>query len=263
MLLASTNPACVAYDPAWGFELAVIVKDALRRMYGDDAENVFYYLTLYNEPYQQPAAPDGVEEGILRGLYLYAAAPTPDAATGRAKRNGDRPHAQVLASGIAVRLALQAQQLLADDWGVAADVWSATSWNELRRDAVAAEEWNLLHPDDAPRTPYVTTALADRPGPVVAVSDWMRAVPDQISCWVPGEFSSLGTDGFGRSDTRAALRRHFHIDAESITVAVLAALAERGEVKSESVGEAIARYELFDERAAGGSTEAQQPDTAS
>jgi pyruvate dehydrogenase E1 component len=254
-LLASTNPACVAYDPAWAYEVAVIVKDALRRMYGPDSENVFYYLTVYNEPMRQPAAPDvpDLEQGIVRGLYRYA--PAPELANGH-------PRAQVLASGIAVRLAEQAQALLAEDWNVAADVWSATSWNELRRDALACEEWNLLHPDE-PRTPYVTTALTDAPGPVVAVSDWMRAVPDQISRWVPGDWESLGTDGYGRSDTRSALRRHFHIDAESIAVAVLASLARRGEVKAEVVAQAVERYRLADDTAAGGSTEAQQPDTAS
>jgi pyruvate dehydrogenase E1 component len=257
-LLASTNPACVAYDPAWAYEVAVIVKDALRRMYGPDAENVFYYLTVYNEPMRQPAAPDvpDLEQGIVRGLYRYAAAPS--------LPNG-HPRAQILASGIAVRLAEQAQALLAEDWNVAADVWSATSWNELRRDAIACEQWNLLHPEDT-RTPYVTTALRDAPGPVVAVSDWMRAVPDQIARWVPGDWESLGTDGYGRSDTRAALRRHFHIDAESIAVAVLQSLARRGEVKAEVVAQAVERYALADERAADaapGSTEEQQPDTAS
>jgi pyruvate dehydrogenase E1 component len=252
MLLASANPACVAYDPGWAYEVAVIVKDALRRMYGESPEDVFYYLTVYNEPMPQPPAPEGVEEGILRGLYRYA----------EASLDGGAPRAQVLASGMGLRLAVQAQALLADDWGVAADVWSATSWNELRRDALACEKWNLLHPDER-RTPYVTTALDGAPGPVVAVSDWMRAVPDQIARWVPGDYESLGTDGYGRSDTRSALRRHFHIDAESIAVAVLESLARRGEVKSEVVEQAIAKYALLDEDAASGSTEAQQPDTAS
>jgi pyruvate dehydrogenase E1 component len=200
--------------------------------------------------------PEGVEEGILRGLYRYAPAPE--------SKDKKRPRAQVLGSGTALRMAVQAQALLADDWNVAADVWSATSWNELRRDALVCERHNLLRPDD-PRTPYVTTALDGAPGPVVAVSDWMRAVPDQIARWVPGDWDSLGTDGFGRSDTRAALRRHFAIDAESITVAVLASLARRGEVKPDVVTQAIERYGL----AAGsvpaghGSTEAQEPDAAS
>jgi pyruvate dehydrogenase E1 component len=254
-LLASANPACVAYDPAWGYEVAVIVKDGLRRMYGPDAENVFYYVTVYNEPMPQPAAPDvpELEQGIVRGLYRYA--PAPDLPNGH-------PVAQILASGIGVRLAVQAQRLLAEDWNVGAAVWSATSWNELRRDALGCEEWNLLHPDD-PRTPYVTSTLADAPGPVLAVSDWMRAVPDQISRWVPGDWESLGTDGYGRSDTRSALRRHFHVDAESIAVGVLQVLARRGEVKPEVVGQAVERYALGDEQAGSGSTETGQPEVAS
>jgi pyruvate dehydrogenase E1 component len=238
LLLASTNPACVAYDPAWGYEVAFIVKDGLRRMYGDEQENVFYYLAVYNEPYQQPPAPatPGLEEGVIRGIYRYADAP-----------DGRELRAQILASGIAVRQALQAQQLLADEWGVGADVWSVTSWNELRRDAVECEQHNLLHPEEPARTPYVTQALDGAPGPFVAVSDWMRAVQDQISRWVPGDYASLGTDGFGRSDTRAALRRHFHIDPESIAVAVLETLARRGEIKAEVVTQAIERYRLLDE----------------
>ena len=248
MLLASVSPACVSYDAAWAYELAYIVKDALRRMYGStaehpDGEDIFYYLTIYNEPYVQPAMPDdvpggraGVEQGILRGLYRYA--PAADGS------ESERPHAQILASGVAVRWALDAQRLLAEDWGVAADVWSATSWTELRRDALACEEWNLLHPDAEPRVPYVNRALDGQPGPVVAVSDWMRAVPDQIARWVPGPYSSLGTDGFGLSDTRPAARRYFHVDAESITAAVLAQLARLGEVKPELVTKAVEQYRL-------------------
>ena len=251
LLLASTNPACVAYDPAWAYEAAFIFKDGLRRMYGDPAENVFYYITLYNEPYQQPAAPDvwGLEEGVIRGIYRYQ-----EGAAGLEHK------AQVLASGIAVRLAVEAQSMLADHWGVSADVWSVTSWNELRRDGIACEEHSLLHPEEATRTPYVTAALSEAAGPFVAVSDWMRSVQDQISRWVPGDYSSLGTDGFGRSDTRAALRRHFHIDPESITVAVLEALARRGELKAEVVTQAIERYDLLNERVDGvGSIEGNNP----
>ncbi|HLZ38635.1 MAG TPA: pyruvate dehydrogenase (acetyl-transferring), homodimeric type [Mycobacteriales bacterium] len=245
MLLAATNPACVAYDPAFGFELGLIVEDALRRMYGEDAEDVFYYLSVYNEPYQQPAEPDlpNLREGVIRGIYRYATAPD-------VPGNGHPPQAQVLASGPALRWALEAQHLLAEDWGVAADVWSVTSWNELRRDAVAATEHARLHPDESPRTPYVTAALSGAPGPFVAVSDWMRAVPDQIAPWVPGDWASLGTDGFGRSDTRAALRRHFAVDAASITLAVLTELARRGEVKTEAPREALERYLLLDVTAA-------------
>ena len=240
LLLASTNPACVAYDPAFAYEVAFIVEDGLRRMYGPDSAgpdgDVFYYLTVYNEPYLQPPVPDvpRLREGVLAGLYRYAQA------------DGEGPRAQVLASGVSVRMALDAQRLLREDWGVAADIWSVTSWNELRRDAVACEEHNLLHPDE-PRTPYVTQALMGATGPVVAVSDWMRAVPDAISRWVPGDWASLGTDGFGRSDTRAALRRHFRTDAESIAVAVLIELARRGEVPEGVPADAVKRYDLRSE----------------
>jgi pyruvate dehydrogenase E1 component len=259
-LIASTNPACVAYDPAWAFEIAVIVEDALRRMYGSspehpNGEDIFYYLTVYNEPYVQPAMPEGVDvEGIRRGIYRYAAAPPNGSSDAYGYGGGhadSRPRAQILASGVALPSALKAQQLLADQWGVAADVWSVTSWSELRRDAVAADEHALLHPNEPPRMPYVTQVLADARGPVVAVSDWMRAVPDQISRWVPGEYTSLGTDGFGTSDTRGALRRHFHIDAESVTVATLTELARRGEIKHEAVQQAVDGYRLTEVQAAG------------
>jgi pyruvate dehydrogenase E1 component len=238
-LIAATNPAVLTYDPAFAYEIAHIVEDGLRRMYGDRPEDIFYYLTVYNEPVTQPAEPPGLDvAGLLRGLYRYRTSQ----ATG--------PHAQILASGTAMQWALRAQELLAQDWGVAAGVWSATSWTELRRDAVACEEHNLLNPDSQPRVPYVTQALAGAPGPVVAVSDFMRAVPDLISRWVPGEWTSLGTDGFGLSDTRAALRRHFHVDAESIVVATLRQLASRGEVPGSVPAEAAAKYAIGDVTAA-------------
>jgi pyruvate dehydrogenase E1 component len=211
-----------------------------------EGENIFYYLTVYNEPYLQPAEPAGypggaeaLERGILSGLYRYADAPQAENA-----RPGDRPRAQILASGVALRQALEARRLLAEDWGVAAEVWSATSWTELRRQAMACDEWNMVNPDAEQRIPYVTGILNGHPGPVVAVSDWMRAVPDQIARWVPSPFSPLGTDGWGFSDTRPAARRFFHVDAESITVAVLSQLARLGEIKPEVVGQAIARYRL-------------------
>ncbi|MGI8528512.1 MAG: pyruvate dehydrogenase (acetyl-transferring), homodimeric type [Geodermatophilaceae bacterium] len=236
LLLAATNPAVVAYDPAFSFELAHIVRDGLARMYGERDEDVFYYLTVYNEPYQQPAEPDGVDvDGILRGLYRYAPAP-----------GEDGPGAQILASGVAVQWALKAQQLLAADWGVQADVWSVTSWNELRRDALGCDEWNFDHPEGDQRTPYVTTALGEQPGPVVAVSDWMRAVPDQIAQWVPGDFASLGTDGFGLSDTRPALRRHFRVDAESLVLRVLTSLVQRGDYDRAALAAAIDKYGVTD-----------------
>jgi len=277
LLLASVSEACVSYDCAWAFELAYVVRDALRRMYDatpehPDGENIFYYLTLYNEPYPQPPEPTsfpggtaGLEAGILRGLYLYAAAlgvagAEGSAASGPAVRDwlagraggsasSERsvvpvPRAQILASGVALRQAVTAQEMLARDWGVSADVWSATSWTELRREALACESWNMLHPDEPPREPYVTSLLSGKPGPVVAVSDWIKAVPDQIARWVPGTFTSLGTDGFGFSDTRPAARRFFHVDAESITVAVLWELARADAVDAGFPAQAIERYRL-------------------
>ncbi|MFF5261042.1 pyruvate dehydrogenase (acetyl-transferring), homodimeric type [Actinomadura viridis] len=241
-LIAATNPACVHYDPTWSFELAHIVQDALRRMYGSSeehpqGEDVFYYLTVYNEPYQQPAEPADLDvQGLLKGLYRLKEAPE----TG----NGQAPRAQIMASGVAGRWAMEAQRLLSEEWGVAADVWSATSWNELAREAQACDEWNLLHPDAEQRVPYVTQVLESAPGPIVSVSDYMRAVPDQIAPWVPGDYSSLGTDGFGFSDTRAAARRAFHVDSASIVLAVLTRLARQGEVKPETLQQAIERYRL-------------------
>ncbi|HET7327528.1 MAG TPA: pyruvate dehydrogenase (acetyl-transferring), homodimeric type [Nocardioidaceae bacterium] len=242
-LLAATNPAVVHYDPAFGFELAHVFQDGLRRMYGGSdehphGENVIYYVTVYNEPIIQPVEPDDLDtDGLLRGIYRYQ----------RQQAELDNaPAVQLLASGVAMPWALKAQRMLAEEWSVSADVWSVTSWNELARDATAAEEWNLLHPSEAPRTAYVTDKLADVPGPVLAVSDYQRAVPDQIARWVPGDWSSLGTDGFGFADTRAAARRFFHVDAESIVVATLQALARRGEVKPEQVQEAFDRYRIDD-----------------
>ena len=201
---------------------------------------------MYNEPYVQPAEPadyDGgsaaLERAILRGLYRYSGPPELPA-----DAEGEHPQAQILASGVGLRWALDAQRLLAEDWGVRAGTWSATSWTELRREALQCEEWNMLQPEAEHKIPYVTRALNGHPGPVVAVSDWIRAVPDQIARWVPAPFTSLGTDGWGFSDTRPAARRFFHVDAESITVAVLAELARMGEVKPEIVAQAIAKYRL-------------------
>jgi pyruvate dehydrogenase E1 component len=248
ILLASTNPGIVCYDPSFAFEIGHIVRDGLTRMYGEPDPhrdpNVSYYLTVYNEPYRQPAEPEGLDvDGLLRGLYRYAQAP-----------GGPGPRAQILVSGVAMPWALSAQQMLAEEWGVQADVWSATSWTELRRDGVECDEYNHTHPGEDPRTPYVTEALADAAGPVVAVSDWMKAVPDLIRTWVPGDFSVLGTDGFGLSDTRPAVRRHFGVDAENIVVAVLAALARRGEVDRDTVVRAAEQYRIDDPQAAGPQT---------
>ncbi|EST34930.1 pyruvate dehydrogenase E1 [Streptomycetaceae bacterium MP113-05] len=231
-LIASTNPAALTYDPAFAYEVGVIVKDGLRRMFGPEAENVFYYLTVYNEPKVQPAMPEGVEEGIVKGLYRFKEGTAPA---------DDAPRVQLLASGTAVHWILRAQQMLAEEWGVTADVWSAPSWGELRRDALACDAAALRGED---RVPYVTRALEGAPGPVLAVSDWMRAVPDQISQWVEQDWCSLGTDGFGLSDTREATRRHFGVDPESVVVATLSRLARRGEVKQETVRQAAEKYGL-------------------
>ena len=237
-LLASTNPAIICYDPAFGYELGHIVRDGLKRMYGENSENIYYYLTVYNEPYVQPAQPDDLDvDGLLKGIYLYSPA----------KRG--KKKVQLLASGVAMNWAVKAQQLLADDWGVAASVWSVTSWNELRRDGLAVDRHNLLNPDDK-KSAYITKKLRGQDGPVIAVSDFMRAVQDQISPWVEQDFYSLGTDGFGLSDTRGALRRHFKVDAESIVVAALSRLAEAGEIKAKVVQQALDKYRLNDISAA-------------
>ena len=245
LLLAATNPAVVAYDPAFGYELGHIVKDGLRRMYGESPEDIYYYLTIYNEPYLQPAEPENVDvDGILRGMHLVN------------ESHGDGPHVQLLASGVGVNWALKAQELLREQWGVFADVWSVTSWNELRRDGLAADRFNFLNPDAEQQVPYVMERLQGRPGPVIAVSDWMRAVQDQIREWVPQEFVSLGTDGWGMSDTRGALRRHFLVDGESITVQALTMLSKQGQFDRNRLREAIDRYSLDDPSAAeAGNTE--------
>jgi pyruvate dehydrogenase E1 component len=238
-LLASTNPAVVSYDPAFAYEVGHIFKDGLRRMYGENSENIYYYITVYNEPYLHPEEPANLDvAGLLRGIYLF--------------RSGERQrkkNAQLLASGVAVNWALKAQELLQKDWGVSADVWSVTSWNELRRDGLTVDRHNMLHPSSK-RSAYITDRLEGASGPVIAVSDYMRSVQDQIAPWVEQEFVSLGTDGFGLSDTRGALRRHFKVDAESIVVTTLAQLAKSGEVKESVVQEALTKYRLDDISAA-------------
>ncbi|WP_406299487.1 pyruvate dehydrogenase (acetyl-transferring), homodimeric type [Embleya sp. NBC_00888] len=254
-LIASTNPACVSYDPAFAYEIAVIVRDGLRRMLTatpghPSGEDVFYYLTVYNEPLPQPPMPSpDAAEGILRGIHRCAPVLDVGAGTGigagvggaaRAGADvsagadtGAGADAELLASGTAVRWALEAQRLLAEEWGVSAQVWSVTSWTELRREALAAGE---------DQVPYIVRVLAEATGPVVAVSDWMRAVPDQIAPWVRQDWTSLGTDGFGLSDTRAATRTHFAVDAPSIAIRTLSALARQGKAKPEVVREAMERY---------------------
>jgi len=236
-LLASTNPAVVSYDPAYGYEIGHIVRAGIERMYGENSTdpNVMYYLTVYNEPMQQPAEPEDVDvDGIVHGIHRLKAA------------DGPGPKAQILASGVGVPWALEAQELLARDWNVAADVWSVTSWTELRRDGVAADEHNFLHPEEAPRIPYLWTKLQGAEGPFIGVSDFMHAVPDQVRAFVPGDYLTLGADDFGFSDTRPAARRFFHIDGPSVAVRTLQALARRGQVDPSAVAQAIEKYRLHD-----------------
>ncbi len=237
-LLASTNAAVITYDPAYAYEIAHIVKAGLERMYGGvhPDPNVMYYITIYNEPMLQPEEPANLDvEGLLKGLYLLKPA---GSTTG--------PRASILASGVGVPWALEAQELLATDWGVMADVWSVTSWNELRKDGVAAERHNFLHPDQPPQVPYVTQKLQGAPGPFIAVSDFMHSVQDQIREFVPGTYLTLGADGFGFSDTRAAARRYFAIDGPSVVARVLQQLGKEGLVPREAHAQAIEKYTLHD-----------------
>ena len=220
-LLASTVPTCVSYDPAYVYELAVILQDGIRRMY-QEGEDVFYYLTMYNEDYAMPALPEGVTpEGIVRGIYRFKAAEP-------AAKKGKAVTAQLFGSGPILNEVLEAQAILADKYQVQADVWSVTSYNELRRDALAAERWNRLHPSEPERRPYVLQALGEAKGPIIAASDYMKAMPDQLSPWLGARLLSLGTDGFGRSDNREHLRRHFEVNAASIVAATLSKLAREG-----------------------------------
>jgi pyruvate dehydrogenase E1 component len=227
LVLASTVPSCAAYDPAYAFEIAVIVQDGIRRMY-QQQEDRFYYLTLYNETYAMPPVPKNLDtEGILKGMYRFR-----PAEKGKAK-------VQLFGSGPILNESLRAQQILADKYGVAADVWSVTSYNELRRDALRVERWNRLHPDQPKQTPYLAQALEKAEGPIVAASDYMKIVPDQIAPWLPGRMETLGADGFGRSDNRQQLRRHFEINAESIAAAALSRLARDGKFDVQKVKAAL------------------------
>ncbi len=229
LVLSSVVPSCLSYDPAFACEVAVIVQEGLRRMYGPGAgEDVFYYITLYNENYPMPPMPEGAREGILKGLYLFRKAPAPA-----------KLKVQLLGSGPILREVLRAQEILADRFGVAADVWSATSFNELRREALACERHARLHPGAKPDIPYVTRLLEKTEGPVIAATDYMKAVPDMVARWIPRDYTTLGTDGFGRSDTRETLRRHFEVDAEHVVLAALSALAREGRVKPEVVAKAV------------------------
>ncbi len=227
LLHASTIPTCLPYDPAFGFELAVIIADGLRRMFVEQ-EDVFYYLALYNENHPQPPMPAGVEDGILKGLYKF-----------KSGYEGGKIKAHLLGSGSIMQSALKAQVILAEKYGVSADVWSATSYKLLRTDAIRCQRWNMLHPTQPAKKSHIETVFAKEPGAFVAVSDNIRTVPDQIAPWVPGGLFTLGTDGFGRSDTRARLRRFFGVDVESTVIGTLYALAEKKLIDRKVVAQAI------------------------
>jgi pyruvate dehydrogenase E1 component len=236
-------PSCRAYDPAFGYELAVIIQNGMRQMVGEQ-EDVFYYITLMNENYQHPPMPEGAEDGIVRGMYLLRSASETDPA---------HPRVKLLGSGTILREVVAAADMLESEHGIAADVWSVTSFTELRRDGIEVERWNMLHPTSEPRRAYVTERLAEQNGPVIASTDYIRAFADQIRQWVPSRYRVLGTDGYGRSDFRSALRRFFEVDRRYVTVAALKELADEGAIDAARVQKAIERYEI--------DTEAPMPTT--
>ncbi|MEM9335778.1 MAG: pyruvate dehydrogenase (acetyl-transferring), homodimeric type, partial [Pseudomonadota bacterium] len=235
LVMSSTVPNCVSYDPTYAYEMAVIVQDGLRRMV-EEQENVFYYITAMNENYVHPAMPAGVEDGILKGMYLLNVG-----GVGKIR-------AQLMGSGTILREVIAAGELLYNDFGIVTDIWSVTSFNELRRDALDVERWNQLHPEAEPRKSYLETCLADRPGPYIAATDYMKIVPDQVQRWVPGTYVTLGTDGYGRSDARAALRQHFEVDSRYIAITALKALADDGVLDQKTVGQAIEKYGIDPDR---------------
>ncbi|MDA0679246.1 MAG: pyruvate dehydrogenase (acetyl-transferring), homodimeric type [Proteobacteria bacterium] len=235
LVAASTVPNCVSYDPTYAYELAVIIQDGLRRMIGEQ-ENIFYYITCMNENYVHPPMPEGVENGILKGMYLL--------------KNGSQGkiRAQLMGSGTILREVLAAAELLDKDFGIPSDVWSVTSFNELRRDALSVERWNQLHPESEPRKSYLQTCLTGHQGPFIAATDYMKIVPDQVQRWMPGQYVTLGTDGFGRSDGRDALRQFFEVDERYIAVAALKALADEGKLDQKTVSQAIRKYGIDPEK---------------
>jgi len=236
-ILSSVIPNCVSYDPTFAHELAVIVQDGLRRMY-QEQEDIFYYITLMNENYQQPGLPEGSEEGILKGMYLFREA--------EAEEKG--PRVQLLGSGVILNEVIAGAALLKEDFGVASDVWSVPSFTEVRREALETDRWNLLHPTEEPRQTYVEECLGGREGPVIASTDYIRAFADQIREWVPGRYRVLGTDGFGRSDLRVNLRKFFEVDRFYVVVAALKALAEDGAIEPKVVQQAIEKYDIDPEK---------------
>ncbi|MGZ4833676.1 MAG: transketolase-like TK C-terminal-containing protein, partial [Terriglobales bacterium] len=235
VVLSSVVPTCATYDPAYVYEIAVIIQDGIRRMY-QEREDRFYYITAYNEDYAMPEMPQGVQEGILRGIYKLKSAP------------GGNASVQLFGSGTILNEAVRAQQILAEKYSVQSDVWSVTSYNELRRDALAVERWNRLHPSQPEKKPYILTALDGADGPIIAATDYLKIVPDQLAPWLLSRLESLGTDGFGRSDNRQHLRRHFEVNAESIAAAALSRLAREGKFDVRRAQKAFAELGLDTEK---------------
>jgi pyruvate dehydrogenase E1 component len=235
-ILAGTIPNCVAYDPTFAHEVVVIVREGIRRMF-EAQEDVYYYITLMNENYPQPGMPEGAEAGIIKGLYLL-----------KQGDQGKGPRVQLMGSGTILREVMAAADLLRDDFKVSADIWSSTSFNELRRDGMSAERWSLLHPTQPRRKSYLETSLDGHPGPVVAATDYMRSFAEQVRSQIPRRYVVLGTDGFGRSDYRVKLRQFFEVNRYYVAVAALKALADDGEVKADVVVQAIKKYGLDTER---------------
>jgi len=232
-VLANTIPNCRAYDPAFGYEMAVVIRQGMKEMF-EDNQNVFYYLTVENEFYEQPAMPDGCEDGIIKGMYQFSSV--------NAKGGKKAPRVQLLGSGAIFNEVTAAAELLKEDWGVSSDVWSVTSYNELARDGQHVERWNHLHPDDKPRKAYVTEMMEKQQGPVVSSTDYIKLHSEQLRAFIPKTYMTLGTDGFGRSDTRQKLRNFFEVDRYYVTVTALAALAKDGDIKQETVLEAMRKY---------------------
>jgi pyruvate dehydrogenase E1 component len=236
-LLAYTIPNLITYDPAFAYEIAVIIRDGIKRMY-EDQEKVFYYLTVMNENYPMPQMPKGAKEGIVKGMYKFRSS----------NKKQAKLTAQLFGSGTIMNEVLKAQEILEEEFKVAADVWSVTSYKELRRDALEVERWNMLHPSEKPRVPYITQKLKNEKGVFVASSDYVKALPDSIAKWIPGELMSLGTDGFGRSEGRAELRDFFEVDAKHIVIAALYALAKEDKIKMTAVEKAIKQLDVDPEK---------------
>lgn len=231
MVQAGLIPNCISYDPTFAYEMAVIIHDGMKRMY-EKQEDVYYYITSMNESYQQPALPKGAEKGIIKGMYLYKSG-------GKKKKK-----VQLMGSGTILREVIAAAELLETDWGVDADIWSCTSFNELAREAQEIERWNRLHPLEDAKTPYVAQQLKGRRGPAIAATDYIKQYPEQIRKWAPSNYTVLGTDGFGRSDTRKKLRTHFEVDRYHIVIAALKALADDGNMPAGKITDAIKQYDI-------------------